>query len=120
MDVDRDTKGNLVYTYSRQSDENPNFKTMGDITLRSDEVLHIPGLGFDGLVGYSPIAMAKNAVGMCFVDHFLRKVFHEQLYLVCPKRNGAINDAPWLLRIVADTDPQVFSKRLNEANGVIF
>ena len=24
----------------------------------------IPGLGFDGLVGYSPIAMAKNAIGM--------------------------------------------------------
>jgi len=64
MDVDRDAKGNLVYTYSRQSDENPNFKTMGDITFRSDEVLHIPGLGFDGLIGYSPVAMAKNAVGM--------------------------------------------------------
>ena len=27
-------------------------------------MLHIPGLRFDGLVGYSPIAMAKNAVGM--------------------------------------------------------
>ena len=27
-------------------------------------MLHIPGLGFDGLVGYSPIAMARNAVGM--------------------------------------------------------
>jgi hypothetical protein len=27
-------------------------------------VLHIPGLGFDGLIGYSPIAMAKNAVSM--------------------------------------------------------
>lgn len=64
MDVDRDPKGNLIYTYSRQSDENPNFKTMGDIVLRSDDVLHIPGLGFDGLTGYSPIAMAKNAVGM--------------------------------------------------------
>ena len=25
---------------------------------------YIPGLGFDGLVGYSPIAMAKNAIGM--------------------------------------------------------
>lgn len=32
--------------------------------LRQQDVLHIPGLGFDGLVGYSPIAMAKNAVGM--------------------------------------------------------
>ena len=28
------------------------------------DVLHIPGLGFDGLVGYSPIAMAKNAIGL--------------------------------------------------------
>ena len=26
--------------------------------------MHIPGLGFDGLVGYSPIAMAKNAIGL--------------------------------------------------------
>ena len=64
MDVDRDANGRLVYTYSRQSDENPNFKTMGDIILRREDVLHIPGLGFDGLIGYSPIAMAKNAVGM--------------------------------------------------------
>lgn len=30
----------------------------------SDEVLHIAGLGFDGLIGYSPIAMAKNAIGL--------------------------------------------------------
>jgi len=34
------------------------------VTLRRDEILHIPGLGFDGLIGYSPIAMAKNAIGM--------------------------------------------------------
>ena len=37
---------------------------MGDIILRQEDVLHIPGLGFDGLIGYSPIAMARNAVGM--------------------------------------------------------
>ena len=34
------------------------------VRLQPKDVLHIPGLGFDGLVGYSPIAMAKNAVGM--------------------------------------------------------
>lgn len=28
------------------------------------EVLHIPGLGFNGLTGFSPIAMAKNAIGI--------------------------------------------------------
>jgi HK97 family phage portal protein len=39
-------------------------KDAGTVILRREDVLHIPGLGFDGLVGYSPIAMAKNAIGM--------------------------------------------------------
>jgi len=30
--------------------------------------LHVPGLGFDGVVGYSPIAMAKNAVGLAIAS----------------------------------------------------
>ena len=64
MDVQRDDKGEIYYVYSRSSDENPNFKEYGDIQLKKEDVLHIPGLGFDGLIGYSPIAMAKNAVGM--------------------------------------------------------
>ncbi len=29
-----------------------------------NDVLHIAGLGFDGLLGYSPIRMAKNAIGL--------------------------------------------------------
>ena len=64
IDVQRDDKGEIYYVYSRSSDENPNFKEYGDIKLKKEDVLHIPGLGFDGLIGYSPIAMAKNAVGM--------------------------------------------------------
>ena len=64
MDVQRDNRGNIYYVYSRNSDENPMFKEYGDIRLKAEDVLHIPGLGFDGLIGYSPIAMAKNAVGM--------------------------------------------------------
>ena len=64
MSVERDSNGVLYYVYSRYTDENPNMKKMGDITLRQEDVLHIPGLGFDGLIGYSPIAMARNAVGM--------------------------------------------------------
>ena len=55
MAVDRDKSGQLVYTY--QSDK-------GQVKLRKENILHIPGLGFDGLIGYSPIAMAKNAVGL--------------------------------------------------------
>ena len=64
MDVQREDRGEIYYVYSRSSDENPNFKEYGDIQLKKEDVLHIPGLGFDGLIGYSPIAMAKNAVGM--------------------------------------------------------
>ena len=64
MEVPRDDKGNIYYVYSRNSDENPTFKEYGNIKLKAEDVLHIPGLGFDGLIGYSPIAMAKNAVGM--------------------------------------------------------
>lgn len=55
MRVDRNTSGELYYEY--HSDK-------GVYILNKDDVLHIPGLGFDGLIGYSPIAMAKNAIGM--------------------------------------------------------
>lgn len=63
MQVDRNEKGQLVYTYTRSKDD-ANAKDCSPVVLRPDDVLHIPGLGFDGLVGYSPIAMAKNAVGL--------------------------------------------------------
>jgi HK97 family phage portal protein len=64
MTVDRAPNGELFYTYRRDSDESRVNPKAGLIYLRSDEVLHIPGLGFDGLIGYSPIAMAKNAIGI--------------------------------------------------------
>ncbi len=64
MDVSRASNGELVYTYYRDVDESGLNPKGGYVTLRKDEVLHIPGLGFDGLIGYSPIAMAKNAIGM--------------------------------------------------------
>ncbi len=62
--VDRDDHGRLIYRYSRYDEHNPNFRQQGEILLPMEQVLHIPGLGFDGLVGYSPIAMAKNAIGL--------------------------------------------------------
>lgn len=47
--VDRDEKNRLIYIYSRYDEANPNLKEQGDIVLYADEVLHIPGLGFDGV-----------------------------------------------------------------------
>ena len=63
MTVDRDEHGKLFYSYQVSNDDAPTMKT-GTVILKPTDVLHIPGLGFDGLVGYSPIAMAKNAIGL--------------------------------------------------------
>ncbi|MBQ7479954.1 MAG: phage portal protein [Selenomonadaceae bacterium] len=56
MEVDRDDKGKLTYTYSTTNGQ--------QVKLRPEDVLHIPGLGFDGIMGYSPIAVERNAVGL--------------------------------------------------------
>lgn len=63
MTVDRDDKGRLYYEYRVSDSDAPTMKD-GTVRLKPSDVLHIPGLGFDGLVGYSPIAMAKNAIGL--------------------------------------------------------
>jgi len=62
MSVDRDENGQLYYQYLRSTDEIGGKNET--VILKPTDVLHIPGLGFDGLVGYSPIAMAKNAIGL--------------------------------------------------------
>ena len=64
MSVNRDDNGELFYIYTTNFGENPSLKKAVNIKLQKSEVLHITGLGFDGLIGYSPIAMAKNAIGM--------------------------------------------------------
>lgn len=63
MTVNRDNQGKLYYEYLVIPDEGIN-RSENRVVLYPDEILHIPGLGFDGLVGYSPIAMAKNAIGL--------------------------------------------------------
>ena len=50
--VDYDSEGNVKYVVDEQ------------VTLRSDDMFHIAGLGFDGLFGYSPIQLAKNSIGL--------------------------------------------------------
>jgi len=48
--------GKLLYVY--------NLPDGTDKLFTSDKILHIAGLGFDGIVGYSPIRMAREAVGL--------------------------------------------------------
>ena len=56
MEVDRDSRGKLTYTYTTSEGRM--------VCLDPTDVLHIPGLGFDGVMGYSPIALEKSAVGL--------------------------------------------------------
>ena len=75
MTVDRDENGRLYYRYNRGQDEAVKSKDQ-TVILKPSDILHIPGLGFDGLVGYSPIAMAKNAIGMAIAcEEFGAKFF---------------------------------------------
>jgi len=56
MEVDRGSDGRLVYTYTTTDGKR--------VKLPPEMVLHIPGLGFDGVMGYSPIALERNAIGL--------------------------------------------------------
>ena len=57
MEVYRsDITGEIYYIYTDTKGQRH--------TLSNNDVLHIPGLGYDGLIGYSPIAMTKNAIGL--------------------------------------------------------
>ena len=60
MVVDRDTDGSLYYTYTTRDGTS--------VVLDGTEVMHIPGLGFDGIMGYSPIALEKNAIGLALAS----------------------------------------------------
>ena len=76
MTVNRNEKGQLYYEYMVSSDDAKTLKD-GTVRLSPYDVLHIPGLGFDGLVGYSPIAMAKNAIGLAIAAEEYGSKFYE-------------------------------------------
>ena len=56
IEVDRGSSGKRTYTYTT-SDGKTAYHA-------PEDVLHIPGLGFDGVMGYSPIALEKAAIGL--------------------------------------------------------
>ena len=56
MTVDRDEQGNLSYAYTNATGK--------VVTVPPTSILHIPGMGFDGVMGYSPVALERNAIGL--------------------------------------------------------
>lgn len=60
VDVQR-VNGQLVYKYYPGSDDK---KLVSGFDIPRENMLHIPGFGFDGVIGYSPISLAREAVGL--------------------------------------------------------
>lgn len=60
MRVER-VNGALVYRYRLSK---PSSEGAYEALLRADQVLHIRGLGYNGIVGYSPIALTRQALGL--------------------------------------------------------
>lgn len=107
MTVKRDDSNRLVYTYRPSTGENEHMKTPTEITFRRQEILHIPALGFDGINGYSPIAMARNAIGVAMAcEEFGAKFFENGA------RPSGILKVPHVLK-----DPQKLSESWQAAYG---
>lgn len=72
-EIVRDGAGNPVQllpitpdrvSVEQESDGTIRYRVDEQITLSQDDMFHIAGLGFDGLVGYSPVTLAKQSVGL--------------------------------------------------------
>lgn len=108
MTIQRDDdSGEIVYTYRPTTGENKHMKTPAEVTLRREDVLHIPALGFDGIQGYSPIAMARNAIGVAMATEEFGAKFFEN-----GARPSGILKVPHVLK-----DPQKLSESWQSAYG---
>ena len=63
MSVERGDDGKIYYRYTRNGGEQSQDKKDLQIIFPAKDILHIHGLGFNGLIGFSPIAMARNSIG---------------------------------------------------------
>lgn len=65
-----------------------------DVDLPREKVLHTPGLSFNGLVGYSPIAAAREAIGLGisleeFGERYFEKGIHPGIVISHPGKLDA-------------------------------
>ncbi len=56
MKVSRNNNNELQYEY--------NYQGIKTIPIPNNQILHIPGFGFDGTIGYSIVRLAKESIGL--------------------------------------------------------
>lgn len=76
IQVERNNNGQIEYVYTSEAGENEYMPRSEQHRYTRREILHIPAMGFDGIQGYSPIAMARNAIGVAMAcEEFGAKFF---------------------------------------------
>lgn len=105
MNVYRDNGGRLYYTYDRRPVDSNSDGEYEKVRFEWEDVLHVPGLGFNGITGLSPLSLARETLGSAIAaEKFAGSFFG----------NGAspsgILEYPKSVK-----DPQEFVKRFNEA-----
>lgn len=71
--------GELYYvTHVAQKGQPADDATDRQITLRGDQVVHIKGLGYDGLVGYNVIRYAAQTLGLAIANREYGAKFYER------------------------------------------
>jgi len=102
--VSRNSKNKIEYQY--QLDTNR-------IVIPSYSVWHIPGLGYDGLIGYSPLTMARESIGLALATEKMgAKLFSNGLSIggVLEHPGQMSPDAQKRLRASIETDYQGLDK----------
>lgn len=107
MTVERDDSGQIVYRYLTSASENAQVKKSTTVTYQRDDILHVPALGFNGLIGFSPIAMARNAIGVAIATEEFGAKFFEN-----GARPSGILKVPHVLK-----DPSKLSESWQKAYG---
>lgn len=91
--------------------EYPYFKNNKWEILTSKQVWHIPAFGFDGITGYSPVGMARNAVGLGMA----MEEFNARFYANGAKP-GAILQHPQHLSV--DAQKRLTDKIMENTGGI--
>ena len=87
MEVSRGSDGRRRYAYRVRDIEAPT-------PLPADRVLHVAGLGFDGLMGYSVLAMARETLGLSIAlrEYGARVLANDARPSVALKHPGILSD----------------------------
>ena len=107
-----DVKRN-VSTYEIEYTTNDRGKS---IKLDPSEILHIPGLGFDGVKGYSPIRMAMEAIGLGMAaEEFGATFFGNGAHA-----GGIVEYEDRMSPDAKDTFRKAFNEKYGKSNSVLF